>query len=243
MKLVLLTTPTKHHTYFIQKLAERHELAAIVYEGRRLRKDYPTGPFLQEEEDAYEELFFDPRHGGVARELSAALRARVCEVHSVNEPGFAERLRGYGADVGITFGTGLVKRPTFSAPRLGTLNVHRGLSDLYRGLDSDLWAVHEGHPDLVGVTIHWVDDRLDTGNVLAREAVPLTPADELFHARYKTTVAATRLVLDALARLEAGPVPGTPQAPGAPYYSAMPLETKLETKRRFDAWRRQPANG
>lgn len=245
MKLALLTTPTKHHTYFIQNLARRHEVAAIVYERRRLKKDYPTGPFLEEKESEFEERFFLPAAGGVERELPEELQRRVVEVHSVNQQGMPEYLRALGADVGVTFGTGIVKPAVFGAPRLGSINVHRGISGLYRGLDSDLWAVLDGRFDQIGVTIHWIDDALDTGNILSQETVPLAPEDELHHLRYKTTVAATRMVLEALERIEAagGRVPGTPQDPASPYYSAMPLEKKLEALRRFEARRRSLARG
>ena len=44
-------------------------------------------------------------------------------------------------DLIITFGTGIVKPYIFNASKWGTINIHRGQIDKYRGLDSDLWAI------------------------------------------------------------------------------------------------------
>ena len=44
-------------------------------------------------------------------------------------------------DLGISFGTGIIKPYIFNIPKWGTINIHRGCIDSYRGLDSDLWAL------------------------------------------------------------------------------------------------------
>ena len=47
MKVLILSTPTKHHTYFINKIAEHHNICGIIYERKVLKKDYPTRLFLK----------------------------------------------------------------------------------------------------------------------------------------------------------------------------------------------------
>ena len=47
--------------------------------------------------------------------------------------------------------------------KFGLINVHRGIINKYRGLDSDLWAIYHKDLDNIGVTIHKVDENLDTG--------------------------------------------------------------------------------
>lgn len=240
MRVVVLSTETRHHTYFLNKLYPRFNIAAVVYERRRLKKDYPTGPFFADEEDAFEERFFDPALGGVAPTLPEELQKRVVQVHSVNQTGMAAYLAVLAPDIGITFGVGRVKPDVFAVPRWGTINVHRGIPQDYRGLDSDLWAIYEGRFDKIGVTVHYVDADLDTGPVLLQERVPILAEDEIFHLRYKTSVVATRMVMAVLERMEAlgGPVRGVPQSAAGPYYTAMPLEKKVEALRRFEDYKR-----
>ena len=57
MKLIVCTTQTKHHFYFVNKIYEKLSIDSVFYERRRLSKKYITGPFYDDEQDKYEELF------------------------------------------------------------------------------------------------------------------------------------------------------------------------------------------
>ena len=59
MRIAILTTDTKHHNYFINKIKEQHDVACIAYEKRKCTKKYKTGPFFDQEQDLYEEKFFE----------------------------------------------------------------------------------------------------------------------------------------------------------------------------------------
>ena len=81
MKILILSTPTKHHTYFINKIAELHNICGIIYERKVLKKDYPTGPFYSDLENKYEDKFFED---GTPNDLSDELKKKIVEVYSVN---------------------------------------------------------------------------------------------------------------------------------------------------------------
>ena len=230
MKVLVLSTETKHHIYFINKLSEQFDITGVVYERRRLVKDYPTGPFFADEEGQFEEKFFDASIGGVSRELPKSLMERMIEVHSVNQPGMAAHIQALEPDVVVTYGVGLVKPFIFSIPRWGTVNVHHGIIEEYRGLDSALWAIYHQRFDQIGVTIHYVDENLDTGDILAQERVDIQPDDEIYHLRYKIALVSMRLVDSVLSEFaQAGDrLPGKAQRQRGPYYSAMPLEQKYQ---------------
>ena len=69
-------------------------------------------------------------------------------------------------DLAIAFGVGLIKPYIFDIPKWGTINIHRGHIDSYRGLDSDLWALYNKEFNKIDVTIHYIDEHLDTGDIL-----------------------------------------------------------------------------
>lgn len=234
MKITIFSTKTKHHTYFINKLLNQFEIAAIVYENRRLLKDYPTGPFFNDEQDHFEERFFCPSYDGTPRELSPYITKRTIEVHSVNQCGMSGFLNEIAPDICVSFGVGIIKPHIFNIPRWGTINVHRGIIQKYRGLDSDLWAIYNKEFDKIGVTIHCVAEELDAGDILAQEYLQIELKDEIFHLRYKTTIIATRLVISVLSNYESngGKVIRIPQFPGT-YYSLMPIEKKVTALRNF----------
>ena len=46
------------------------------------------------------------------------------------------------------------------------INIHMGVSPYYRGSSCNFWAAYDGHPELVGSTIHMLGKGLDSGDML-----------------------------------------------------------------------------
>src|SRR5439155_5560131 len=77
----------------------------------------------------------------------------------------AETLRKLEVDLGIVLGTRILKRSTFSIPRMGCINLHKGKVPEYRGMPPGFWELYDGRSS-AGVTVHFVDDGLDTGDIV-----------------------------------------------------------------------------
>ncbi len=63
-----------------------------------------------------------------------------------------------------------IPRVLIALPRLGCLNVHPSLLPANRGPVPLFWTFREGHAS-TGVTIHFIDEGMDSGAILAQEAV------------------------------------------------------------------------
>jgi len=237
MKILILSTPTKHHTYFINKIAKYHNICGIIYERKVLKKDYPTGPFYDNLADKFEDKFFENE---VPNYLSDDLKKKIVEVHSVNNRHLQKHIESMNPDLIITFGTGIVKPYIFNIPKWGTINIHRGDASSYRGLDSDLWAIKNEDFDKINVTIHYVDEDLDTGDILMDGGISLTKVEEIYHLRYHTTMLATDMMLRTLNLFEekGGKVKGTKQENLGDYYTAMSLDDKYLTEDIFNDYKR-----
>ena len=236
MKILILSTQTKHHTYFINKIAELHDICGIIYERKVLKKDYPTGPFYDNLADKFEDKFFEKE---VPNDLSDDLKKKIVEVHSVNNKHLQKYIKSMSPDLIITFGTGIVKPYIFNTAKWGTINIHRGQIDKYRGLDSDLWAIKNEDFDNIGVAIHYVDEDLDTGDVLSKGKVLLSNVEEIYHLRYHTTILATNMMLNVLEKFqyEDGKIKGESQTEFGEYYTAMSLEEKYLTEDIFNDYK------
>lgn len=125
--------------------------------------------------------------------------------------GMARCLAGYAPDVVVCFGipwrlhTGVLR-----APRLGVLNVHPSLLPRHRGPMPVHWAVRQGDEE-TGVTVHWMDESLDSGPIVAQRRGIRLPDDldgEAVFAQIRSTVRG--VVPEALALAEDG-FAGTPQ--------------------------------
>ena len=54
----------------------------------------------------------------------------------------------------------------FAIPSKKCINIHTGLVQYYRGVDSSMWAARDNRFDLIGSTIHEIDSSIDGGKVL-----------------------------------------------------------------------------
>jgi hypothetical protein len=63
----------------------------------------------------------------------------LIEAGNLNSPEAVEKIRRTNADLGIVLGTRILKRDTFSAPRLGSINLHKGSVPDYRGTPPGFW--------------------------------------------------------------------------------------------------------
>ncbi|MFT3745605.1 MAG: formyltransferase family protein [Pyrinomonadaceae bacterium] len=83
-----------------------------------------------------------------------------------------EQIRNANADLGIVFGTNIIKESVFSIPRLGSINLHQGLAPYYRGGPPVFWELFNNEKE-VGLTVHFVATKVDTGDIVLQKTVPL----------------------------------------------------------------------
>jgi methionyl-tRNA formyltransferase len=120
----------------------------------------------------------------VRRRRSAAARlARQQGARLVEWPVGADVLRRLRPDLlAIASFPHIVPPAVLAAATRGALNVHMSLLPRHRGPDPVFWTYW--HDDAkAGVCVHWVDDAVDAGDVVLRQAVPLArgrPSRELY---------------------------------------------------------------
>jgi methionyl-tRNA formyltransferase len=104
-------------------------------------------------------------------------------VRQINSRESYETLSGIGPDIAILLGAEIVRKEFLNIPRLGTINPHFALLPKYRGMSTIEWSIFHG--DKVGTTIHFVEPRIDTGDILNQGAVDIEKRDILKGIREK----------------------------------------------------------
>lgn len=66
----------------------------------------------------------------------------------------------------------LIKKNLLEIPRLGFINLHPSLLPEYRGMSPQHWPIINGDKE-AGITIHYVDEGTDTGNIILQRKFPL----------------------------------------------------------------------
>jgi folate-dependent phosphoribosylglycinamide formyltransferase PurN len=113
-----------------------------------------------------------PRRTLAVRRNARRAVDRIILVPDVHGPEVLERVRAMNADLGVIYGSPVLRPELFSIPRFGTLGIHHGTLPRYRGKKTTFWEVFNGEPT-AGVTIQRVNAGLDTGEVVMQGDVPI----------------------------------------------------------------------
>ncbi len=100
------------------------------------------------------------------------LGLRVLEVDALRDPSFADALRAVGADLFVIVAFRILPEEVFTIPARGSFNLHASLLPRYRGAAPINWALMNGD-DESGVTTFFLQKKVDTGNMLLQERVPI----------------------------------------------------------------------
>lgn len=95
----------------------------------------------------------------------------------VNAPDEMAHLASYGAEIFVSMSFDQIfRRPLLDLPPRGVVNCHAGALPFYRGRNILNWALINGE-NRFGVTVHYMDEGIDTGPIVRQDFVPIGPDD------------------------------------------------------------------
>ena len=86
------------------------------------------------------------------------------------------------ADVGLSLGNSYISKSVYSIPKYGMLNIHGEILPEFKGAQSIIWPIYKNQSE-TGFTIHQIDNKIDTGDILHQEKTQIE-----FHRTLKETV-------------------------------------------------------
>ncbi len=193
MRIVFMGTPEFAAVSLRALLGSHHTVAGVVSQ-----PDRPAGRG---------NAMKPPEVAVVAREHGLPL----IQPEAVRTREFRAWLRAREPEIGVVAAFGHVLGPkVLGLPPRGCLNVHASLLPRWRGAAPIQAALLAGDPES-GVCIMRMEPGLDTGPVLHRLATPITDQDTAETLHDRLAALGARALLEALDRLEAGPVPAEAQ--------------------------------
>lgn len=150
----------------------------------------------------------------------------VFQPKRVRTPESVEYLKSFQADVCVVvaFGQILTKELLDMTP-FGCINVHASLLPKYRGAAPIQWAILRGE-EVTGVTTMQMDEGIDTGDMLLKTEVPITPEETGESLHDKLAAAGAQLAVRTLEELEAGTLRPIKQGESPTPYAKM-LDKKM----------------
>jgi methionyl-tRNA formyltransferase len=168
-----------------------HEIAAVV-----TVPDKPAGRGRKLTESA-------------VKQSAASLGVPILQPENLRDSRFIERLKEIAPDIMIVVAFRMLPEVVWSIPPLGTFNLHASLLPQYRGAAPINRAIMNGETT-TGITTFFIDNRIDTGNILLQQNIPITPDQTAGELHDIMMVEGARLVLSTLNLIAGGlanPVP------------------------------------
>jgi methionyl-tRNA formyltransferase len=120
--------------------------------------------------------------------------SEIIRVPSVNSPECIGQLQRLQPQAILVVGTRMIARDVLRAVDAPYVNYHAGITPKYRGVHGGYWAKVEGDQDNFGVTVHLVDEGIDTGEVLYQARLSPTAKDNYSTYPYLQLAAALPLL-------------------------------------------------
>ena len=129
----------------------------------------------------------------------------------IKDPAAIDHIDRYRPDVVVVMAYGqILPRGVLEAPQVACINLHASLLPKWRGAAPIQAAIAAG--DLrTGITVMYVDEGLDTGDILLREIIEILPDDTGGSLHDRLAQLAPSALLEALESLETQEAPRIPQ--------------------------------
>ncbi|MBI1875558.1 MAG: hypothetical protein HYS05_16965, partial [Acidobacteria bacterium] len=144
----------------------------------------------------------------------------VVETNRLNQPEAVDLFRRTAPDLLFSINNfKIIKEPLLAIPADGTVNFHNGPLPRYGGVNPCSWAIVNGEVEH-GVTWHYVDVGIDTGEIIAQSRFPIGARDTAGGLTVRCILEGVRLFGDIVSQIVDGTAPRIPQdRTNASYYS------------------------
>lgn len=174
-------------------IAAGHEICAVY-----TRAPKPVGRGYHMQKSPIQELAED--HG-----------IPVCTPKSLRVFEEQQKFAQWGADLAVVVAYGLIlPQPILEVPKYGCLNVHGSLLPRWRGAAPMQRCLLAGDQE-TGITIMKMDEGLDTGPMISKVKIPITPETTISGLHDQMAEAGARLLVETLSGYVEGALPLTPQ--------------------------------
>ncbi len=146
------------------------------------------------------------RHYYSIKSLCKAYNVAYSHCDNVNSSEFIQRCKDLNIElIASVSPTQIFKKKLIDLPAHGCINIHTAKLPKYRGLYPVYWAMAHGEK-FVGISIHYIEEGIDTGRVLLQDEVEIPEGATLDHMLTITKIKGGDLLVRAIHAIEAGKV-------------------------------------
>lgn len=138
------------------------------------------------------------------KEWASKLGVPFLPCDNVNSPDFIEKINKYDADllVSMSFNQ-ILKKEIINLAGRGFINCHAGALPFYRGRNPLNWAIINGEKQF-GITVHYVDEGIDTGDIVEQRLFPIALTDNYATLLDKAVSECANVLYSAILKINSG---------------------------------------
>lgn len=135
-------------------------------------------------------------------EVADKFNLNLYEEKNINDQNFLNKIKSLNLDliVCVNFDQ-ILKKDIINLPTIGCINTHASLLPKYRGRAPLNWAMINGEK-YSGVTVHFIDEGIDTGDIILQEKIKIDEDDYICDLLNKVKNTYPKIVLNAIHSLE-----------------------------------------
>ena len=130
----------------------------------------------------------------------------ILKYKNVNSPDFLQLVDKYKCDIFVSMSFDQIFKKNFiEYPPLKTINCHSGKLPFYRGRNVLNWVLINDEKEF-GITVHYVDEGIDTGDIILQRTYPITDNDDYSTLLDKAYKECANILYTSLVKIYTGEV-------------------------------------
>jgi methionyl-tRNA formyltransferase len=224
LRVVIITTKLPEDIWLINKLADICQIEGIVLPTGTRYREYDLLHVLKKrlhwnnlitlanqallvlyrllverrrDKQAIKEIFNDKPSDYINKE-----DIDIFEAEDVNSEAAKDYILSKAPQLVVVSAAPLLKKRIIEAAKGNIINLHPGFAPQYRGRYGAYWPIYNREPELVGVTVHYINTGIDTGAILLQQQINYEPGDTLKTVMYKQYKAGVDLLVKCLTQFD-----------------------------------------
>ena len=185
MKILLISGDHKRHKNFASVIDSKFELVSWIVEKRedslpkiyrfKNKIDRTNFNYHFKKRDEYEKKYFKYDEKKINRKKLkiTKIKKNIKKIKSI--------LKKYKPKILITFGSSIIPYELLKNLPKYSINLHSGLAPYYKGSACNFWPIYFLQPNFVGMTFHYLSNKLDSGKII-HHSIPKLKLNENIHS-------------------------------------------------------------
>lgn len=141
---------------------------------------------------------------------------KIITCKSLNADVVENHLKKLPEKLVVFTGGGIIRPNILKVAGDGIINCHMGILPKYKGMDLPEWALLEGNKDQIGLTLHFMDEGIDTGDILRKVNIPIKEKESVKELRMRFEPIMVSSIVNVTKDYLSNKIELTKQEPGQP---------------------------